>query len=67
MSRTIIKFPSSKRCFTADEEKEIRVCTNKIYNVFKEDNPFVTDTAKKDDVETLLAELIKKLYEMNEE
>lgn len=67
MSKTIIKFPSSKRCFTADEEKQIKTYTNRIFNVFKEDNPFITDTAKKDDVETLLAELIKKLYQMNEE
>lgn len=67
MSNSIIRFPPSKRCLTKEELYNIKVCTNKIHNVYSNTNPFITNTTKKDDVETLIAELIKTLYEMNEE
>lgn len=67
MSDTIIKFPPSKRCFTKEELKQIKICTNKIHNIFDDENPFISDETKKDDVEALLMTLVKKLYEINEE
>lgn len=67
MSKSIIKFPDSKRRFTLREEKEIRICVNKITNILNNDNPFVSLADQKDDVEDLIQKLIKKIFEMNEE
>lgn len=67
MTDVIIKFPRSKRKFTIEEEQEIRSCSNLIYQVAIDQNPFVKPEQKVLCVEEKIKELIKRLCEIDED
>lgn len=67
MSDVILKFPNSKRKLTVDEERLVRSCSNMIYNVITDDNPFIKQAQRLSFVEEQLKTLIKKIYELDED
>lgn len=67
MTDIIIKFPRSKRKFTIDEEQQIRACSNLLYQVATDENPFVKPEQKVLYIEQQIKELIKRLYELEED
>ena len=67
MTDVILKFPRSKRRFTLEEEQEIRSCSNLIYQVVTDPNPFIKPEQKVFYMEEKIKELIKKLCELDED
>lgn len=67
MKDTIIKFPRSKRRFTVGEEQQIRSCSNLLYQISTDNNPFVKPEQKVLYMEQQIKELIKRLYELEED
>lgn len=67
MSDMVIKFPASKRKLSDEEEKQLRICVNKINAIYAHPNPFISDEQKNEQVDYLLRSLIKKVFELNEE
>ena len=67
MTDVILKFPRSKRRFTIEEEQEIRSCSNLIYQIATDQNPFVKPEQKVLYMEQKIKELIKKLCELDED
>ena len=67
MTDVIIKFPRSKRRFTSEEEQQIRSCSNLLYQLTANDNPFIKPEQKVLCIEQQIKELIKRLYELEED
>lgn len=67
MRDIVIKFPASKRKLSEKEEKQLRICVNKINAIYAHPNPFISDEQKNEEVDHLLRTLIKKVFELNEE
>ena len=67
MKDVILKFPNSKRKLTVEEERLVRSCSNLIYNIATDDNPFIKAEQRISCIEEQLKTLIKKIYELDED
>jgi hypothetical protein len=67
MSDTIIRFPNSKRRLTPTEEQTVRKCANLIFQIYDNENPFVTKEHRLVQSEEVIRECIRKIFELNEE
>jgi deoxyhypusine synthase len=67
VSDVILKFPNSKRKLTVEEERLVRSCSNQIYNIATDDNPFIKAEQRILCIEEQLKTLIKKIYELDED
>lgn len=67
MTDIILKFPNSKRKLTAREEQLIKSCSNQIYNIISNDNPFIRAEQRISYIEDNLKTLIKRIHELDED
>ena len=67
MSDVILKFPNSQRKLTVEEERLVRSCSNQIYNIAADENPFIKSEQRILYIEEQLKTLIKKIYELDED
>jgi len=67
MSDEIVKFPASRRKLSSKEEKEVRCAANLIHEIYKDKNPFLSDSHRLTQSEEVIREMLKYIFKINEE
>lgn len=67
MTKTVIRFPNSKRKLTLEEEQVVQRCANLVEHTYMDANPFVSAEQRAIQAQGLIRECIKRIFEINED